>query len=169
MLLLFSITSKAQDTIPEKLIPDGKLKWSDYTGDIDKHSTYWATTYWNVHYKYRIVQFHQDTVEVDLQVWPALQGNSWVFPNKESAELLQHEQGHYDFARLLTLNFKKEADSTVLLMNNYSRKLDSIFNAALNNIRQMEIQYDNETNHMWNRIEQKRWNKKIGDMLKAAE
>jgi len=33
----------------------------------------------------------------------------------------------------------------------------------------MEIQYDKETNHMWNRPAQKRWNDKIADMLKAAE
>jgi len=169
MPMIFTVAVQAQDTIPYKVITDGKLKWSDYTGEVDKYSTYWATTYWNVHYKYKIVQFHHDTVTIDLQVWPALQENSWALPDKETTELLQHEQGHYDFALLLTLEFKKEADSTTLLMNNYNRKLDSIFNATLNNIQQMEIQYDNETNHMWNRPAQKRWNDKIADMLKAAE
>ena len=169
ILLICGITIKAQDTIPYKIIIDGKLKWSDFTGVIDRNSNFWATTYWNVHYKYKIIQFHMDTVKIDLEVWPALKENSWVLPDKETTELLAHEQGHFDFARLLTLQFKKEAGSTVLLMNNYSRKLDSIFNADLDNIKQMEIQYDNETNHMWNRAAQKRWNKKISDMLQAEE
>jgi len=169
MLLTFSITSIAQDINPERIIPDGKLKWSDYTGKVDQHSTYWSTTYWYVHYKYRVIQLQGDTVKVDLQSWPALQERSWVLPSKRSAELLQHEQGHFDLARLLALEFKQEAGSTVLLRNNYSRKLDSIFNADLYDIKQMEIQYDTETNHMWDRAAQERWNKKIADMIKAAE
>jgi len=168
ILLISCIAIKAQDTIPDKIIAGGKLEWSDYTGEIDKNSNYWATTHWFVHYKYEIIQFHGDTVKIDLQVWPALQGNSWVLPDKKTTELLQHEQGHFDFARLLSLEFKKEAGSTVLLINNCDRKLDSIFNTTLNNIKQMEIQYDDETNHMWNRTEQKKWNKKIADMLKEA-
>ncbi|HEX5152349.1 MAG TPA: hypothetical protein VFW07_12935 [Parafilimonas sp.] len=169
MLLISGIAIKAQDTLHEKLIAGGKLQWSDYTGEVDKHSAYWATTFWYVHYKYKIIQAHGDTVKIDLQVWPALQEKSWVLPDKKSPELLQHEQGHFDLARLLTAEFKKEAGSTALLMNNYSRKLDSIFNAALTNIKQMEIQYDKETNHMWNRDAQERWNKKIADMLEAVE
>lgn len=168
ILLISCIAIKAQDKIPDKIITGGKLEWSDYTGEIDKNSIYWATTHWFVHYKYEIIQFHGDTVKIDLQVWPALQGNSWVLPDKKTTELLQHEQGHFDFARLLSFEFKKEAGSTVLLINNCDRKLDSIFNAALSNIKQMEIQYDDETNHMRNRTEQKKWNKKIADMLKAA-
>jgi predicted secreted Zn-dependent protease len=102
-------------------------------------------------------------------VWTALQENSWVMPDKKSKELLRHEQGHFDFGRLLALEFEKQADSTLLRINNCGHKLDSIFNSIFNNIKQMNAQYDKDTNHMLNRKEQKRRNKKIADMLKAAE
>jgi len=169
-ILICCVLTKAQDTITvsDKRIIGGKLKWSDYTGQVDKSSNYWANTLWNVHYKDTIIQTHGDTVKLDLQVWTALQENSWVLPEKESKELQHHEQGHFDFGRLLALEFEKQADSTVLHINNCRHKLDSIFNSILNNVRQMNVQYDKDTNHMWNRKEQKRWNKKIADMLKAA-
>src|SRR6476659_5465978 len=49
ILLIPGITIKAQATIPDQIIVDGKLKWSDYTGGIDRNSNYWATTHWYVH------------------------------------------------------------------------------------------------------------------------
>lgn len=162
-------TIKAQDSLQDKLIEDGKLKWSDFAGKRDTISTYWATTNWYVRYKYSINHFQKDTVILDMNVWLFLKANSWVLVDKESDELLQHEQGHFDFARLLALEFKNEASSTVLLFGNYKYKLDSIFNALLTKISQMEIQYDKETNHMWNREEQELWNEKISAMLKEAE
>jgi hypothetical protein len=170
-LLLASGTSavKAQDTIPNKPILNGKLQWNDYSGQVDKNSTYWASTHWYVHYKYKILQYLGDTVIIDLQVWPALKADSWVLPDKKTDELLQHEQGHFDFARLLVLQFKKETDSIVFLKYNYILKLDSIFNSLLNNIVQTEKQYDNETNHMLNKPEQEKWNEKLSLMLKAEE
>jgi hypothetical protein len=162
-------TIKAQDSIPQKIIPEGKLQWSDFMDEADKNSEYWADTYWYVQYKYNILEFRGDTVIINLNVWPSLKTNSWVLPDKETDELLQHEQVHFDFARLVAFKFKNEAGSTILFKYNYPQKLDSIFNSILTNIMQMEKQYDDETNHMLNKPEQQRWNKKIADMLKEEE
>ena len=79
---------------------------------------------------------------------------------REGFTVLEAEQGHFDFARLLTLEFKKAIRSTILLKTNYTSKIDSIFNAILASIREMEIQYDKETDHMLNAKKQKLWIKK---------
>ena len=95
-----------------------------------------------------------------------MEKNSWVLPNRKDNELLQHEQGHFDFAILSASEFKKIALSVTLLKSNYVRKIDSVFNATLNKYKQMEIQYDEETNHMLNKKQKMLWNKKFDEMLK---
>jgi predicted secreted Zn-dependent protease len=96
-----------------------------------------------------------------------LKNDSWVLPDKKSSELLEHEQGHFDFAMLCSREFEKAVRSTTLLKINYPQKIDSIFKATLNKYKQMEIQYDTETNHMFDRSKQAEWNRALETMLKT--
>jgi hypothetical protein len=171
LLIIFLIAGNiikvsAQTSDTDKTISDGKLQWDYYTGQVDNNSNYWAMTYWGVYYKYKILPLHGDTVITDLQTWTVLKKNSWILPNRKINELLQHEQGHFDFAILSASEFKKVVFSTILLKNNCAQKIDSVFNATLNKYKQMEIQYDEETNHMLNKKQQMLWNKKFEEMLK---
>ena len=159
------LNTNAQIVAADKIIPDGKIKWDDFTGPVEADSKYGATIYWRINYKYKVLSFRGDTAIIDLQVSPLFKGKSWVLPNKKTDELLAHEQGHFDLAIIGALKFKKIATSTILLKGNYAEKINLIFDSILTDIRQMELQYDEETNHMLNRSEQARWNKKINDML----
>ncbi|RYY19518.1 MAG: DUF922 domain-containing protein [Cytophagaceae bacterium] len=159
----------AQATDVEKIIENNKLSWSDFSGQVNESSKYWATTNWRVTYKYKIVPLHKDTVVIDLSVTPVLKATSWVLPDRKSAELLVHEQGHFDFGLLVAAEFKKAIKSTVLLRSDYNQKVSFIFNSILSNVKQLEIQYDEETNHMKNKKEQLRWNVKISEMLRTAQ
>ena len=159
----------AQDTDVDKVIENNKLSWSDFSGQVDENSKYWATTNWRVIYKYKTLPFHRDTVAIDLSVTPVLKATSWVLPDKKSAELLAHEQGHFDFGLLLAAEFKKAIKSTVLLRSDYNQKIGFVFNSILSSVKQLEVQYDEETNHMKNKKEQLRWNAKISEMLRAAQ
>jgi hypothetical protein len=171
IILMTSCNSKSsvQTVSADTIIPDGKLRWEYYKGQGDSTSKYWAATYWYVKYEYSIRPSYGDTAKTDLQVWPVLKGNTWVLPDRKSDELLRHEQGHYNFAILLASEFKHTIDSTVLFKTNYSQKMDSIFQAIFNKYRQMEVQYDNETNHMNNKGKQELWNKKFEEMLKTTQ
>jgi hypothetical protein len=150
-----------------KIIPDGKLEWKYYTGQIDSTSSYWANTSTGINYKFTIIPSFSDTVKVLLYSWTVLKNDSWVRPDKKSSELLEHEQGHFDFAILCSIEFKKVVKSTTFLKINYSQKIDSLFKVTLNKYKQMEIQYDIETNHMLNRSKQAEWNKTLETMLKT--
>jgi hypothetical protein len=150
----------------DKLIPNDKLKWEYYTGKPDSVSGYWSSTYWNVFYHYKIVSLHVDTVKVSLQLSHFLRADSWVLPDKESDELLHHEQGHFDLAIVFEIKFRQAIDTTTLLFANYDKKIDSVYHAVLDNIKDMNVQYDKETNHMWNKEEQNRWDDKIAAMMK---
>ena len=152
----------------DKVIPDDKLKWEYYTVKPDSDSNFWATTLWNVYYKYHVISFHFDTIKIQLQTWHTLRSDSWVLKDKESDELLHHEQGHFNTAILFEEEFKKAIDTTTLLLNNYDRKIDSVYNTVLQDIRELNVQYDKETNHMWDKEAQKHWDEKINDMIGKA-
>lgn len=170
LLLIVSIAfvitdAKAQNEYPNKLIENGKLKWEDFSGPVDPNSKYSATTHWLINYKYKVLPARGDTVTVDLQVTTFLKGNSWVLPNKKSDELLEHEQGHFNVALIHSLKFKKAIMATTLLKSNYAETVNSIFKSIMSEANQMDLQYDEETNHALNRLEQKRWNQKFNSML----
>jgi hypothetical protein len=163
---LLKVSAQTLDTTG-KTIPDGKLEWKYYTGQIDSNSSYWANTICGINYKFSIVPSFSDTVKVLLHSWTVLKNDSWVLPDKKSSELLEHEQGHFDFSILCSLEFEKVVKSTTFLIINYSQKIDSLFKATLNKYKLLEIQYDTETNHMLDRSKQAEWNKAIETMLKT--
>ncbi|GAB2595804.1 hypothetical protein GCM10027190_50020 [Spirosoma areae] len=86
-------------------------------------------------------------------------------PDKKTDELLQHEQGHFNIGQLCALRFNKVIKSTILLKSNYVEKINLIFKSILAEANQMDLQYDEETNHSRNRSEQKKWNQKINSLL----
>ncbi|HLY72451.1 MAG TPA: hypothetical protein VKR53_22135 [Puia sp.] len=150
-----------------KTIPDGKLEWNYYTGQVDYNSRYWANTNCGINYKFSIIPTFNDTVKILLHSWIVLKNDSWVLPDKKSNELLEHEQGHLDFAILCSLEFEKVVKSSTFLKINYSQKIDSLFKVTLNKYKMLEVQYDTETNHMLDRNKQAEWNKTLETMLKS--
>jgi predicted secreted Zn-dependent protease len=91
---------------------------------------------------------------------------SWVKPDKRSAELLKHEQGHYNLALLFASEFKRTVDSTTFFIHDHHEKIKALFAAFMEKYKAMQLQYDEETNHMLNRKKQKMWNEKIEELLK---
>lgn len=170
LLLIFSIafaitSTNAQSEYSNKIIENGKLRWEDFSGPVDPNSKYSAATHWLINYKYKVLSSRGDTVNIDLQVTTFLRGNSWVVPDKKSDELLEHEQGHFNNALIHALKFKKAVTSTVLLKSNHNEKINLIFKSIMSDANQIDLQYDEETNHSRNRSEQKKWNQKFNSML----
>lgn len=82
-----------------------KLVWTDFIGEIDRTSPYFAHTQWNLNYRFGNVQFRGDTAvigsfELKLELDPS---KSWLKKDKATDELLIHEQGHFDCG-LLCMN-----------------------------------------------------------------
>jgi hypothetical protein len=165
----FSLLKASAQTLDTtgKAIPDGKLDWKYYTGQIDPNSKYWANTNCGVYYNFKMIPSFSDTVKIILHSWTVLKNDSWVLPDKKSSELLEHEQGHFDFAILCSLEFEKKIRATKFLKIDYPQKIDSIFKVTLNKYKLLEVQYDKETNHMFDRNKQAEWNKTLETMIKT--
>lgn len=170
-LLLASSAARSQTAAPgTRLVPTGKLAWTDFTGVVDANSSYWAHTGWRVSYTYRPVRFRHDTVQLEVQVQPALlAGDCWVRPGRQSDGLLAHEQGHYDMALLLAAIFKKQVGLLLLKRDTYPQQVRELYTGILEEIKRLEVQYDTETEHRKNGPAQLVWEQKLALLLKAAE
>ena len=72
---------------------------------------------------------------------------SWVKSEKKSADLLKHEQLHFDIAELFARRLKKRLDKAPFTTDNYQRLTDDIFAEVLNEMDVIHNRYDHETRH----------------------
>jgi hypothetical protein len=170
LIALFACPSqpKAQVADSGMIVPEGRLEWKDFTGEPDLQSGRWASTYTHVYYRYNVRSLRLDTAFIDLRSWPVLERRSWVIRDRESDELLTHEQGHYDLAIYLALKFRKQTDTMTFHLADFRSKIDSTFKSLHEAVTKMELLYDEETNHMLNREAQLRWNKKLDELLQSV-
>ncbi|MDQ2753422.1 MAG: hypothetical protein M3R72_10415 [Bacteroidota bacterium] len=168
IVLLLFITDISAQPDSGKVILDRKLSWSDFTGEVDKSSAFSAMTYWSINYSYQARWHQSDTAYVTFTIHPRFESKSWVKRNLKSDELLQHEQGHYDLAIICAEMLKGKFSSYTFFKEDYTQKIDSIFQSTHQLIKQIELQYDTETNHMLNREEQKQWNSNIRKLLEKV-
>jgi len=141
-------------------IENRKLEWTDFKGKPNKDQNYDAYTKWEIYYQYNSPNFIGDKAEIKFTVWRELnQVKSWVRKETESdkSELLLHEQGHYDIAKLCEEELIQRFENNEYHRFNYQYKIDSIFEEVLHKYRQLERKYDFETNHMYNKAAQKKW------------
>jgi len=90
---------------------------------------------------------------------------SWMKDVGKNPYVLQHEQHHFDITYLATLEFIKQLQAAKFTNENYSRLLESIYNAATKNLEVMQNTYDNETSNGRLKDQQALWNKKVDQLL----
>jgi hypothetical protein len=149
----------------QEIIINGKpgnrpLIWSDFAGKQDKESTKDAYTYWNITYGHQGAVFKGDTVVFkELKVKLELNSReSWRKKEKESPELLKHEQGHFDIGRLFATELQQAFATEVFLRKDSQPRLQKIFSEALKKYTDLGLKYDKETDHSKNKPEQQKWN-----------
>ena len=138
-----------------------QLKWKNFKGQPDKKSAASALTESRLYFF-----FTEKNEAVDFKFLASFSTcHSWV--KKESTKaLLKHEQTHFDIAEyyrrlmakeMLSLGFSKKIDPNKL--NPIAVRYNRLF-------KEMEDQYDKETNHSIIAKKQKNWSKKIKRKVK---
>jgi len=133
------------------------IRWDDFTGTPDQSTNLFAYTYWNIRYNWDAFTYKGDTAQLKVNVIVELGKNSWKKTDKVTDSLLDHERGHFYIGWLCAIAFQKRVNAAVLLRQNYESVIAGIFNEELEKYRQMELLYDNETNHFYNRVQQRKW------------
>jgi hypothetical protein len=163
LVLLFFIVvaenSFCQGVIINGVNKNRPLTWDDFTGTPDKNSSFEANTYWKLNYKFDGIDFKGDTVKLNsFSVGIELDPNkSWVKKGKETADLLNHEQGHFTIGLLCQNDIIRQIRTTIFFKSNFSEKIKEVFTELSKKYDLMSLKYDEETDHSKNKVNQKKW------------
>ncbi len=140
---------------------NGKLNWSNFTGKIDKSSSFNAYTSYKFFTKFQGINFIGDSAimngfEIILELDP---NNSWAKNDKVTDALLIHEQGHFNLGILCVREILNKYKETKFTRSNYKVALQGIISDASKKYNDLGLLYDKETDHSKNIEEQLKWNK----------
>ena len=141
-----------------------KLKWSDFQGEIPPDSKFHALTHSAIS-----LDFEGEGVVLKFDIQTIFDPNkSWKKEGVDSY-ILNHEQVHFDIteyhARLLRKKLKTNRYKSI---ETISDEVKELFNDAFDNANNMQLKYDEETNHSINRKKQKKWDKKLKKLLNST-
>lgn len=147
-----------------------KLTWSDFKATQQSINGSVASTSsgiaYAVTYTYdaskNIVDY---STQVSCNFYPY---KSWYNKKDSSAYILKHEQTHFDISELFARKLKKQF-SEINEKKNIDKKLTKIFYKVEEERQKTQIEFDNETNHSINKIQEKEWETYIVTQLKKYE
>lgn len=142
------------------------LAWSDFKGAIPFGMLFDAQSYSGIGYTYTPVR-KGDIIEIEWEVSayfdPAV---SWVRKDAASANLLNHEQGHFDIAEIFARDFRQKLNSVTLNLENVEYFMESFLADVLEDMRAYHDAYDRDTHHGTEQGQQVYWDKMIQEELK---
>jgi hypothetical protein len=95
---------------------------------------------------------------------------SWVRPDAMTAEVLEHEQGHFDLCELYTRKLRARFNSTEgITVDNLKRITRSVWAEVHGEYAEQQELYEEETAHGLNREGQVAWTARLEKELAATE
>ncbi len=90
---------------------------------------------------------------------------SWMKAAGKNAYILEHEQHHFDISYIGALLFIKKLKQVNFTAGEYKQQLQLVYDNAINDMEQLQIKYDDETNNGLLKDKQEAWNKRIAGQL----
>lgn len=145
------------------------LSWDDFNGKPDHRSEWTAMTYSGIKLRYEYKhQNKQHSVKVML--YPYMdKARSWYKEEGHNDYTLAHEQRHFDITMLITHQLAEELRQAHYSTKNFAQQINNIHEQYLEKLRQMQDDYDKETNHGIHKVKQGVWNRKIARELGKLE
>ena len=95
--------------------------------------------------------------------------DDWVVTSQKSAELLSHEQGHYDITGLMGRDMGNEiVAARASSRDDLQTKVTQIIQKYAQRAKDLSAQYDEETKNGRNREAQKKWDDKIRSAMQSG-
>lgn len=142
------------------------LTWKDFQATPRPMSRYAAEVNPNFAYTGRSSVNHGViTVSLTVKVF-TLKSGSWARDIAKNEYSLNHEQRHFDIAKIVAERFKKKVAPDSLTIEDYNSIIQYQFIESYREMNKLQEKYDGETNHGLNQAEQARWNQWIDAELK---
>lgn len=136
-----------------------KLSWEDFKASPDPGSGNAALTNTSIN-----IEFGYDDAQLQYSIRCTFDKNrSWV--RIRNNEVLAHEQGHFDIAEIYARRLNKAMKAYRFNARTVSRDVNSIYNNLMALHRQIQNEYDKETDFSRNKSKQEEWLKKIRQQL----
>ncbi|MCK8492292.1 MULTISPECIES: hypothetical protein [Spirosoma] len=147
--------------------PARKLTWADFRAEPRRGSHYAAEVFTSFAYEGKS-SVKDGIINVNLTVKGyMLKNSSWGRPEAKNDYALNHEQRHFDVAKIIVERFKRKIQPDSLTLEDYNSIIQYKFIESFREMNHMQEQYDSETNHGINQAAQERWNQKLDAELRA--
>ncbi len=143
---------------------DRPLTWSDFR-ERPRLERYAASVFPNFAYESRS-QVIDGILHIDITMKVyMIPDYSWVKDHARDAYSLNHEQRHFDIAKLVAERFKQKIQPDSLTIEDFSSIIQWQYIDSYREMNHLQEQYDQETQHGTNQAAQERWNQRIDEEL----
>jgi hypothetical protein len=143
------------------------LTWDDFKSKVPS-AKFDAEVYPGFGYNERTtVKDAVINLELEISV-SVLKSACWVRSGGMNDYELNHEQRHFDIAKIAAERFKRRIKSEALPVNNYDGSINVDYLDAYREMDSLQMAYDKETRHGADRYVQGEWNKKIDEELRSG-
>jgi hypothetical protein len=141
--------------------PDRPLTWADFQAPVPRTTRYAAQVFPTIGYEGggRMVN-GELVISLKIKTWNP-KSSSWVMASARTPYTLNHEQRHFDVARIAAEGFRQRIRPDSLTIEDYNSQIQYQFIEAFRDMGRLQTQYDGETNHGIDQAAQARWNQRI--------
>ncbi|ETZ23004.1 hypothetical protein [Pedobacter sp. V48] len=141
------------------------LTWPDFQSTRKMSNKYAAMVMPNIGYDQ-----HEEIAKGVIQVTIILKtylakSDCWLSGPYKDDYMLNHEQRHFDIAKIVTEQFRKKIGSAKLTPDTYEAFINMQYLDSYREMNKLQKDYDTGTAHGTNRMAQQNWNKRIDDLL----
>ena len=141
------------------------IKWDDFKGKPGG-GPYAAEVFVSVGYAEH-VEVVKGIIYVALSIKTYFpKSAAWVNNNAQTSYALNHEQRHFDIARIIAERFKNNIIAAPLPVENYDGAINVAYLETLRQAYAMQTLYDKETSHGTDNAGQEEWNRRIDEQLR---
>jgi len=142
------------------------LMWDDFQSKIPGRG-YDAEVYPTIGYDEH-TEVVKGIINVDFAIKVCLpKSASWVRDDMRNDYILNHEQRHFDIAKIAAEHFKQKINAKNLTVSNFEGIINVEYLESYREMNNLQKQYDDETRHGSDRYAQQQWNERIDKELKA--
>lgn len=155
----FNFKTKNDDIIQWK--SSYRLNWNDFKAAPPANASNAALTSSGI-----LMKFTSDGESLNYEIsCNFVKNSSWGRVKNE--HILAHEQGHFDIAEIYARKLNKELKAYRYNNKSVNKDVNNIYKTVMDQLLQMQNQYDEQTDYSRNFVQQKEWLDKIDNFLAA--
>jgi hypothetical protein len=141
------------------------LTWSDFQSKIRRSNKFAAMVMPNIGYNQE-EDIDKGIIYVTITLQTSLAKNDcWLGSSYKDDYMLNHEQRHFDVAKIVTEQFRKKILQATINPDNYEAVINMQYLDSYRDMNKMQKAYDQETAHGLDRAAQQKWNQQIDNLL----